>query len=268
MIDGAYVTESYFDTLGLAIVQGRPLDSGDIAEQRSVAVITETMASRYWPGETAVGQQFRTSWDAAPREIIGIVQDYRVDTPGENPTPYIHFPFPSATTFGSFLVRTSRLVAGEMNALEAELRALDADLVFLDIGPMRRLADVRLLPVTAGAFLIGAFGLLALVLAAVGLYGVIGYSVSRRTREIGIRMALGAERGDVVRLVLQQGMVLVLVGGLIGAALAAALGRLLSGALYVSAVDPISFGGAFLVLTSVAALANWMPARRARESTR
>jgi ABC-type antimicrobial peptide transport system permease subunit len=167
------------------------------------------------------------------------------------------------TVFGNFMVRTAAPAATQLLRQENEIRAIDPDLVFLDSGPMRQLAETRLFAVKLGAWLIGSFGVLAVVLAAVGLYGVIGYSVSRRTREIGIRIALGAESGNVLKLVLRQGMTLVVVGGVVGAALAAAAGRLLSSLLFVSPVDPMAFALALAILLSVAAFANWMPARRA-----
>jgi ABC-type antimicrobial peptide transport system permease subunit len=133
----------------------------------------------------------------------------------------------------------------------------------MDTGTLRDLADIRLFPVLAGAWLIGTFGLLALAVAAIGLYGVIGYSVSRRVREIGIRKALGAESGTVVGMVMKEGMVLVLIGGAVGAGLAALAGQALSNALFVGPFDVPSFSMAFLVLASVAALANAIPAWRA-----
>ncbi|CAG1772789.1 partial Macrolide export ATP-binding/permease protein MacB, partial [uncultured bacterium] len=144
-----------------------------------------------------------------------------------------------------------------------ELRTLNPDLVFLDTGALRELVDVRLFPVRAGAWLIGAFGVLALAVAAVGLYGVIGYSVSRRVREIGIRKALGAESREVVGMVMREGMVLVLIGGAVGAGLAALASQALSSVLFVGPFDILSFGAAFAVLVAVAALANAVPAWRA-----
>jgi ABC-type antimicrobial peptide transport system permease subunit len=130
---------------------------------------------------------------------------------------------------------------------------------------MRELADVRLFPVRAGAWLIGAFGMLALAVAAVGLYGVIGYSVSRRVREIGIRKALGAKSPEIVRMVMREGMLLVGIGGLVGATLAALANQALSSVLYVGPFDFASFLAAFAVLAVVAALANGVPAWRASQ---
>jgi predicted permease len=262
-MDGAYVDEGYFDVLGLEIVAGRPILATDRDGGLRVAVVTRTMAERYWPGEDAVGREFRRDWGGEPWTIVGVVEDYRVDTPGESPKPYLHLPQRTETTYGNILVRTATDAAPMVPGLERELRALDPDLVFLDTGTIWNLAEVRIFPVRAGAWLIGAFGVLALVLAAVGLYGVIGYSVSRRLREIGIRKALGARSGEVVALVLKRGMLLVAAGGLVGAVLAALGGQALSAALYVDVFDPLSYGGAVGVLAGVAALAHWVPARRA-----
>jgi hypothetical protein len=145
----------------------------------------------------------------------------------------------------------------------AGLAAIDPNLVFLDRGTLRALADVRLFPVRAGTWLMGAFGFLALAVAAVGLYGVIGYSVSRRVRELGIRKALGAEPRTLVTMVLGEGMRLVFLGGVTGAALAAVAARALSSVLFVQPFDIVSFALAFAVLATVALAANWLPARRA-----
>jgi len=263
ILDGASIDAHYFDALDLRILAGRGIEESDRDGGARVAVVTRTMADRYWPDGDALNQEFRTSWDGEPYRIVGIVEDYKVDTPGEAPKPYIHIPLRRDTGFANFLVRTATPAAGSVRALEDELRAIDPDLVFLDTGTARELADVRLFPIKAGAWLIGVFGVLALVLASVGLYGVVNYSVSRRFREIGIRKSLGAESGMVVGMVLREGMALVAVGAAIGVLLAATSGRFLSSVLFVGALDPVSFGVAVSVLAGVAALANWVPARRA-----
>jgi macrolide transport system ATP-binding/permease protein len=264
-IDGAYVDERYFDALELKLLAGRGIEPADRDSSRRVAVITNAMAQRYWPGqpEGALSREFRLREDGPTYRVIGVVTDYKVDTPGERPKAYIHLPFGRQESFGNYVVRMSVAANGLVPTLQRELRVLDPDLVFLDRGTMRDLADVRLFPVRAGAWLIGAFGLLALVVAAVGLYGVIGYSVSRRVREIGIRKALGARPGQLVAMVLGEGMLLVGVGGLIGVALAAAAARVLSSVLFVGPFDAVSFAVAFGVLALVALLANALPARRA-----
>ncbi len=264
-VDGTYVDEHYFETFEVAVVAGRAIDEADISNDRRVVVVTEAMAQRFWPGETAVGKQFRHSFDGPNYEIVGVVEDYRVNTPGEEPTPYLHLPLPSTgTLFANFIVRTQTPIAGEIRRLEQVVSGLDPEIVFMQSGPMRDLMDVRLLPIRMGARFVGAFGLLTLALAALGLYGVIGYSVSRRTREIGIRVALGAESGRVLSLVVRQGMSLVLIGAGVGAAIAALAARLLSSVLYdVSPLDAIAFGGAIGALLLISMLANYIPARRA-----
>ncbi|MBT8487740.1 MAG: FtsX-like permease family protein, partial [Gemmatimonadetes bacterium] len=218
---------------------------------------------RYWPGEAVVGREFRRSWGGEPWQIVGVVQNHKVDTPGESPKPYLYIPLSVRSTYGNFVIRTVGPATEAVPELERALRSLDPDLVFVETGSMRGLADVRLFPIRAGAWLLAAFGVLALVLAAVGLYGVIGYSVSRRMREIGVRKALGAESGQILGLVLKRGMLLVAVGGGVGAVLAALGGNLLSSVLFVGALDPASFLVPIIVLASVAAVANGVPAWRA-----
>jgi hypothetical protein len=264
-IDGTYVDERYFDALGVKLIAGRNIQPADRDDRRKVVVISNAMAQRYWPGqpENALGREFRLSENGDPYQVIGVAADYKVDTPGESPKPYIHLPLSRQETFGNYIVRTSAKGSAMVPVLQRELRALNPDLVFLDKGTERDLADVRLFPVRAGAWLIGAFGALALVVAAVGLYGVIGYSVSRRVREIGIRKALGARPRQLLGMVLGEGMVLVMIGGVIGVALAAAAARVLSSVLFVGPFDLVSFSIAFGVLAGVALLANLVPARRA-----
>jgi predicted permease len=264
-IDGAYVDERYLDALGLTLLAGRGIEPADRDESRRVVVISSAMAQRFWPGqpETALGRELRLREGGEPYRVIGVVADYKVDTPGESPKAYLHLPLGRQETFGNYVVRTAGAASRLVPELKRVMRVLDPDLVFLDRGTMRDLADVRLFPVRAGAWLIGAFGALALVVAAVGLYGVIGYSVSRRVREIGIRKALGAQSGQLVGMVLGEGMLLVGVGGAIGAALAAATARVLSSVLFVGPFDAVSFAIAFGVLALVALLANAVPARRA-----
>jgi len=262
-MDGAYVDEHYLDVFGIGVVRGRGIERADREERRRVAVVSEAMAERYWPGESAVGREFRTSWGGEPYRIVGVAEDHKVDTPGESPKPYLHLPLSTRAPFGTFVVRTVGPAAALLPELERELRALDPGLVFVETGSLRGMADVRLFPIRAGAVLFAAFGGLALLLAAVGLYGVIGYAVSRRTREIGVRKALGAERGQILGLVLRRGMLLVAVGGAIGAVLAGLGGQLLGSVLFVGPLDPVSFALSVAVLAAVAALANWVPAWRA-----
>jgi predicted permease len=263
-IDGASVDENYLPALQVPVLAGRGIETADRDGPRRVAVISAAMAQKYWPGrlEDALNREIRLSETGQPYRIVGVTADYKVDTPGERPKSYIHIPLSRRDLFANYIVRAPN-AAGMVPVIERELRVLDPELVFVDRGTMRDLANVRLFAVRAGAWLIGAFGALALVVAAVGLYGVIGYSVSRRVREIGIRKALGAQSGQLVGMVLSEGMVLVAIGGVIGAAFAAALARVLSSVLFVGPFDVVSFAIAFGVLTVVALLANAVPARRA-----
>lgn len=262
-VDGAYVDDGYLPALGVQIVEGRGILAEDRDRAERVAVVSRAMARRYWPGESAVGEEFRTTWGGSPVRVVGVMEDHKVDTPGEAPTPYLLLPMPTSGTFSNFVVRTSGDAGPMVPVLERTLRTLDPELVFLDAGTLRGLADVRIFPILAGAWLIGVFGLLALVLAAVGLYGVIAYAVSRRVREIGIRKAVGAPTGSIVGMVLGQGMRMVAIGFVAGAALAAVAARALSGVLFVGSLDPLSYGAALLALGGLAALANLIPAFRA-----
>lgn len=264
-IDGAYVDERYFEALSLNVVAGRQIESSDRDESRKVVVISRAMAERFWPGapENALTREIRLREGGDPYVVVGVVENYKVDTPGERAKSYIHLPLGRQEIYGNFVVRTSTAATALVPVIQRELRAIDPEVVFIDKGTMRDLADVRLFPVRAGAWLIGAFGALALVVAAVGLYGVIGYSVSRRTREIGIRKALGAQPGQLVGMVLGEGMLLVAIGGVVGVAFAVPTARLLSSVLFVGPFDVVSFGIAFAVLALVALLANAVPARRA-----
>jgi predicted permease len=261
--DGAYVDQSYLATLGLELLSGRFIEAADRTEGRRVVVVTKALAEKYWPRQEAVGKEFRLRWGEQPYGIIGVVSDYKSVTPGEAPRPYLHFPFGTKETYAEVVVRTGSPAHALVRELERELRVLDPNVVFLKTGTLREAADVRLFPVKAGAWLIGAFGLVALVVAAVGLYGVIAYSVSRRVREIGIRKALGAQQGALVGMVLGEGMRLVAIGGVIGAVLATFGARVLSSVLFVEPFDVISFGAAFGVLALVALVANVVPAGRA-----
>jgi predicted permease len=262
-VDGARIDEGYFDALGLQIVEGRGIEPEDRDGNRRVAVVTGTMAARYWPGESALGREFRVSWDGAPYRIVGIVEDYRVDTPGEIPKPYLHLPLPREGVYSNYVIRTATPAAPLVPSLERELRTLDPDLVFLETGTFQDLAEVRLFPIRAGAWLIGVFGVLAVILAAVGLYGVIGYAVSRRVREIGIRKAVGADSRSVVGMILRQGMAMVAAGFVVGSVLAGFAARVLSSVLFVDPLDLPSFGVTLVLLSGVGALANVVPAYRA-----
>jgi predicted permease len=264
IIDYARVGPNYFRTLGISLVDGRDFNAADV-EGPPVAIINETMARTYWPDQSPVGQSYhRDGLDGPTVEIIGVCQDYDVRTVGDKRS-YLHTALNQQEfTRASVVVRTPGDPSTMVGRLRQELLAMEPNLIFLEADSMTQIAEVALLPVSLGAILIGAFGVLGMILAAVGLYGVIAYSVSRRSHEIGLRMALGAETGEVLKMVIGQGMAIATVGVALGLAGGAAVSGVLSKALYgVSPIDPASFGAAAILLLSVALVANFVPAKRA-----
>jgi ABC-type antimicrobial peptide transport system permease subunit len=231
-----------------------------------VAIVNESFARKYWPNDNAVGKLFHSrSLDGPAFEIVGVCADYKVSTVGEQPTPYIHYAYAQNPTPGEAIIARGRGDAGTLlAAMRREFLALEPNVVFLDNQTMTAQVDTTLMPARLGAIGVSTVGIVAMALAAIGLYGVIAYAVSRRTREIGIRMALGARRGTVVGLVMWQGLKLAVVGVAVGALLAAGAAKAVSGALYgVGFLDPVTWIGATVTLFCVAALANAVPARRA-----
>jgi len=261
LIDSVYVGADYFHVVGVPIVEGRPITDDDVEGSRKVVVINQTMAKRYWPGRSPIGELIYTEgFDQPPYEVIGVARDHKVRSVGEEPRPYLHFPF-HASRDVALAARTTIPAEKALPMLRAAILALEPEIVFTEDVAAVEVAATTTTPTRVGAGLLGAFGGLALLLAAVGLYGVIAYSVSMRTREMGVRMALGAKPGDVLRLVLSQGGRLAIVGIGAGAVLAALVGRVLGSLLYgVSAVDPIAYAIAATILLVVAALATFVPA--------
>jgi len=231
-----------------------------------VAVISQAMAERFWPGEDPIGKRIHSRGPEGPSyEIVGVSADYKVRTVGEAPRPYAHFAHAQRfNPYAIVMVRATGSAVEMIAPLRQALLAAEPNLVILTIQTLETSIAATLFPARAAAVLVGIFGLLALALAAVGLYGVIAYSVSRRTREIGIRMALGAEPSAVVRLVLGQGLTLVAVGTVLGGTAALWASRLVASSLYgAGAADPLAYVGAAALLVGVAAVANAVPALRA-----
>ena len=247
--------------VGVPIVAGRAFSEDDVANRRQVAIVNETFARKYWPDATAVGRLIHPNgFDEAPLEIVGVAKDHRVRSVGEDPRPYLHQPAAPSRSIG-LVVRTAGPAATALPALRQAILALDPEILFTEETSAEAVAATTVAPTRIGAMIFAAFGLLALVLAAVGLYGVIAYSVSSRTREIGVRIALGAGRGEVLRMVLAQGARLAAIGIVIGAAGAAGVARVLESMLYgVSGIDPLAYAAAATALLLVACLANLMPA--------
>jgi len=264
-VDTNGVTYDYFDTLGVPIVSGRAFDTRDTPTSPLAAIVSEAFASKYFP-DGAIGRRLRLRDQAGPLvEIVGVNRDYAVRSVAEAPRPVVHFSRdqrPAAA--GSILVRTAVDPSLTTQVLQRELLALEPNLVFMEIGPLDRILAASLLPVSLGAALFGGLAGLAMLLAGIGLYGVIAFSVARRTREIGIRMALGSTRALVLGQVLREALMLVLAGTVIGSALAwkgtAALGGVLVG---ITASAPLSYVLAIGLLGATAVVAALIPARRA-----
>ena len=258
------VGTEYFRTMGIPILEGRGIDDRDTKDSRPVAVINQTMAERYWPSQDAVGKSFHSSdrtW-----EVVGVIKDGKYDTLNEPPQPYFCLPL-SQTDYVKRLhlvVRTSGDPHGAMQPVLGALRQLGPNLPVPKILTLNQFMDESVQGTAGPAQVVGIFGLLALILAMVGVYGVMSYSVGQRTLEMGIRVALGARRSQILRLALRRGLVITLVGVAIGLAGAIAISRVLGGFLYgVTAMDPITLGGASLGLILLALAACYIPARRA-----
>lgn len=265
MIANVSVSPDYFSTLGIPIVEGRGFTEADRKGGPLVAVINETMARRLWPEESAVGRTFTLSFGTKKFEVVGVTGNHRVHTIAERPTPYLHFAAGQEPFRFNHIVARTRGNAGQLlAAMRRELLSIEPGLVFMSSSTMEESLSASLLPERFGATLAAAFGALGTLLAAIGLYGVVAFSVARRTREIGVRMAVGANAQQVLGMVMKQGFALVGVGCLIGLALAAVAARLLSGVLYgVGAFDPAAWTTALGVLAIASALANIVPALRA-----
>jgi predicted permease len=256
----------YFEILRIPLLVGREIAETDDSRAAPVAVVNESFANTYWPGENAIGKRIKFNSASDPWiAVVGVSADYKMETIGELPEPMVHTSFMQQAPFifDSIMVRTEGNPSSMVARMREEITALNPDISFFDARTMDENLAAVLLPVRMGAALLAVFGFLALGLAAVGVYGVIAYAVSRRAREIGIRIALGAHANDVLRMVVGQGMKVVLVGvvlGLLGAmALSTALGSLLYD---VSVMDPVAFLGTAAILVLVALVANYIPARR------
>jgi predicted permease len=259
-IDTVAVGADYFATVGVPIVSGRAFTREDGAEQRRVLIVNQTFARQYFPGGNAVGQRiYRGGYHTPAWEIVGIARDHKVRSVGENPRPYVHVPDRPERGIG-FVVRTATPAETALPMLRNALWSLEPDIVFTEDVPAEQVAATTILPTRLAALVLGAFGILALLLAAIGLYGVVAYSVSRRTREIGIRMALGAPRAAVLRILASRGVMVAVGGLLIGGLAGAAVGRLLESMLYgISSFDAIAFIIAAVVLLGITSVANLVP---------
>jgi predicted permease len=259
------VGPDYFDTFGIAVTRGRQFNLADREDSVPVAIINEAMAERFWPGEDALGKRFKFYGDDEFQEVIGIVETVKIVTLGEDPQPcaYLSMKQRFNDTMTLYL-RSEGEPGAVLGAARREVRALAAEIPITNVWTISEVIDQSLFAPKLGAALLAVLGLLALALASVGLYGVMAYTVSQRDHEIGLRMALGARSGDVLRLILKQAMTLVGVGMGIGIALSLAVTSMVSSLLYgISPADPATFLGVTTLLVTVALVAVLLPAHRA-----
>jgi macrolide transport system ATP-binding/permease protein len=257
------VSDTYFQTMGIRLRRGRNFAASDLPAAPRVAIINETMAKRFWPGTDPVGQRYSYFGVNAQVEVVGVAADSDYNAVGEDRTPFIYHPLSQMYESGvTLLVRADR-PAAVLGTVRGEMNRLDRQLPLEFVITMSDAFSQSLFVQRFGAGLLGAFGGLALLLSVIGVYGVMAYSVSRRTRELGIRIALGAPRAMLIQSVMRQAAKLTIVGAAIGVAASLMLARLIGGLLYgVGAADPVTFIGVPAALVVAALAAAYLPARR------
>jgi predicted permease len=259
------VGAGYFKTLGISVVSGREFADTDRFDTPTVIIVNEAMARRFWPNQDAVGKRLKLIRDTVAREVVGVVKNTKVNSLTEQDQPYLYLPLsqhytPTATIYA----RTTSAPEQLSTAVRREVQTLDPSLPVFDVRTLREQTDRSLWAERSTAGLLTLFGLLALLLAASGIFGIVSYFISQRTRDIGIRIALGAQPAAVVRLVMGEVLVLVGLGIVLGVGATLALTRLLQSMLYgISPTDLLAFISAPAVLFAVALLACFLPARRA-----
>jgi len=268
IIENTMISPTYLETLGVPIIEGRGIAETDIAGSPEVVVINQTMARTFWPNESAVGHTVQVVNGSQTRSyrIVGVNRDHKQHGVLEKAYPFVYFadhqrPNP---TYKFIVARTNGGADALLAGMRRELLSMESGLVFMGNSTMEQNMGMSLMPARVGAILAAGFGGLGTLLAAIGLYGVIAFSVTRRTREIGVRMALGAKPAGVLSMVMRQGSVIVATGLVVGAVLAAAAASALQGLLYgITPFDPLAWGFAIAAMIAAAALANFVPARRA-----
>jgi predicted permease len=263
-VDQAIVSPEFFPAAGIPILSGRNFQETDLPDGTQVAIVNQVMANRFWPGEDAVGKIVRRG-NGDELVVVGVARTAKVRTLGEAPRPFIYRAY--SQFYSSYLTAVIRTSGRAEDALQAgfrTLREMDPQTLVVETKTMEEHLGIMLLPARLGTLLSSLFAVVALALASIGLYGIVSYAVARKSREVGIRMSLGAEPGRVVREIVKEGMALAGVGALVGLALALAGARLLQSLLFgVSAFDPATFSFVPLLLLTIALAAAYLPARRA-----
>jgi putative ABC transport system permease protein len=274
-VDVRLISPGYMGAMHIPLLNGRDVDDSDVAGRPGAVLISESMAKSFWPNEDAVGKHLTLYFfPDLPRVVVGVVADVKMTAMNETqPAPTLYFPLAQLSPVRgaawrsipmSLAVRTGSAPLSVLPAITGAIRETDGDVPLLNIRTMDDSVSASLSPERFAMLLLGAFAGLALLLAVVGIYSVMSYSVSRRTNEIGIRVALGASRGDVLLLVVRQAMLLALIGSAIGIAGGLSLSRLMASQLYgVGPTDPITFVAVAALLMLVSLAASYLPARRA-----
>jgi putative ABC transport system permease protein len=260
------VSVNYFHTMGIHLLKGRDFTTSDSSRSPRVAIISDTFANRFFPRQSPVGERLRSAeWPTDVLEIVGVVTNVKQWTLSETPRPYLYVPESQAPQDSMFLIARSAVKPDALvTAIGSTVSALDPRLPITDTKTMRERLDASLDSPRFDTFLFGTFAGLALVLAAIGLAGMVSYAVVRRTHEIGIRLALGAQRRDVLYLIVGHAVKLQLIGLAIGSAISFAVDRALASSLYgVQTTDPLNFLGVASILLIVGTVASYLPARRA-----
>jgi putative ABC transport system permease protein len=268
------VSPDYFQTMGIALIKGRLFTAEDTRDSQQVIVIDEALAQKYFPNEDPIGKRLKHGPTTPSLEIVGVVrhvEPYSLDGQSSDVAQfYTNFNqtslqlLPGGVRRINVLVRTEAEPLSLVSAVRAQIAVLNKDQAVFNVRTMEQAVTQSIAPRRFSMLLLTVFALVALALASLGIYGLLSYAVAQRTREIGVRMALGAQSGDVVKLVMGQGMKHALIGVAIGLVASLALTRTMKTLLFgVSATDPITFAAIALLLTVVALLACWIPARRA-----
>jgi len=265
-INRLVISPNFFDVMGIPVLRGRALNDRDIATSQKVAVINETAARKYFPNQDPIGGRFGSSVEhAGDIEVVGVLRDAKYESVRDAAPPTMYVPFlQNPRGFGVFEVRAVNSTVGVLASVREVVRQIDPNLPLLDVSTQLEQVEKRFAQERVFAQAYTLFGGLALVLAAIGLFGLMSYNVARRTNEIGIRMALGAQRQDVLGMVMRESMVLVVIGVMVGLATAVLTSRFVTSLLYgLPAADPLSIAVAIAVMAIVSALAGYLPARRA-----
>jgi putative ABC transport system permease protein len=262
-VENNAISQGYFSMIGIPIVRGRDFTEQEVRTGANVAIVTEATAQKFWPGEDPIGKILRQG-ETANLQIVGVARDAQISHLGESPKLYVYLPAgPKEQSQLQLMIHGGGGFAAVAAGVRSAAVEVDPD-VMVDVTKFEDNLENWRVPARIVAGLSGALGALALLLAAVGVYGVVSYAVSRRTREIGIRMTLGADGRDVMRLMLRQSMRPVLIGAGIGVAVCAAVSSVLAQILFgISAHDPIAFLFVPAFLVGIALLASYVPARRA-----